>query len=530
VGTAVVSTLDLPRVLDAIAESASTLLGAKLCVVFELDSRGQYLLPCATRGMPLEVVPRLKLGQGAAGSAALSRQPVFSPDIREQPMPAYDERVEGGELTVREHAERIGFRAVLAVPLDSKGILLGVLAIYWEEVHPYNEQEVQLLTALAQQAAIAIENAHLYEEAEAQRTHLTQIFDSTSDGIMLVSRDGQIASANRRAGDLLALDLSKIAGQDLASVLAGLHDAPAHRERVVAVFRSLIAEPDMGGQGDLEIPSVRRIVHWVGQPTKDAAGQTVGLTLTFLDVTQEREVSQMKSDFVSFVTHQLRTPLAGIRWMLELAAQGGSLEETRSYIQDARDSAERLIRLVNDLLDVSRLESGKLAIVPRATQLGELTRGVMDELRGLIQEKGHRFSVAGEGEVPPVLVDPQLFRQAILNLVSNAVKYTPPGGEIAVRMDQQDSSVRWVIQDSGIGIPADAQHRLFEKFYRAENALTMETDGTGLGLYLVRLIVERFAGRIWCESEEGRGATFLFALPLVKGEAHGNERETDSVG
>jgi two-component system phosphate regulon sensor histidine kinase PhoR len=131
----------------------------------------------------------------------------------------------------------------------------------------------------------------------------------------------------------------------------------------------------------------------------------------------------------------------------------------------------------------------------------------------LIQEKGHRLSFIPTDEVQTVWVDPQLIRQVIINLVANAATYTPPGGEIIIDMHQEESAIRWAIKDSGIGIPATALPRLFEKFYRAENALTIETEGTGLGLYLVRLILEQFGGRIWCESEEGKGASFLFTLP-----------------
>jgi two-component system phosphate regulon sensor histidine kinase PhoR len=189
-------------------------------------------------------------------------------------------------------------------------------------------------------------------------------------------------------------------------------------------------------------------------------------------------------------------------------------EPARSYVQDAREANERLIRLVNDLLNVSRLESGKLQVVPRPTDLGALTARVVEELSGLVREKHHRLSVTGDA--PPVMVDPQLFREVILNLVSNAIKYTLPGGDIAIRMEPGDDGVCWAIRDSGIGIPKDAQERLFEKFYRAENVLTVETEGTGLGLYLVRLIVEQFGGRIWCESDEGKGSTFAFTVPAAE--------------
>jgi signal transduction histidine kinase len=168
---------------------------------------------------------------------------------------------------------------------------------------------------------------------------------------------------------------------------------------------------------------------------------------------------------------------------------------------------------VNDLLDASRLERGKLTITPKEVDLAALTQSVLDEMQPLIAEKGHRVTFQPMA-LPPVWTDPQLLRQVVLNLTSNAVKYTPPGGEIAIRLDRDGDALRWAIQDSGIGIPKASQARLFEKFYRAENVLTIETEGTGLGLYLVRLILEQFEGRVWCESEEGRGSTFLFTVPL----------------
>jgi signal transduction histidine kinase len=425
------------------------------------------------------------------------------------------------------------------VPVVSRGDVLGVLVGHFFTPHDFEDREIRLLSTLADQAAIALEHARHYEAVRAQQTQLAQILDSTSDGILLVGRDGRIQAANRRAGELLEFDCAEVLGRELAELIAG-RGPDAGQDRSFAALRAVIDEPEREAQGDIAVVGLGRILHWVSRPTAISEGSTpdtlaspaarlanrapglphglagtaVGLTLTFQDVTHEREVSQMKSDFVSFVTHQLRTPLSGIKWMLELAAEEPLAGEAGSYIQDARDAAQRLIELVNDLLDVSRLEQGRLTVAAQDVSLGELTRSVLDEAAVLIREKGHRLSVTGVEDVPSVTADPQLLRQVVLNLVSNAIKYTPAGGAITIEMKGAGDEVRWAIRDSGIGVPKQAQARLFEKFFRADNVATVETEGTGLGLYLVRLIMERCGGRVWCESEVGEGATFQFTLPL----------------
>lgn len=388
---------------------------------------------------------------------------------------------------------------------------------------PIDPASVEPFTLLCQQLAAVLEHERAERErvallrlAEAQRTRLTQIFESTSDGIMLVNLQGGIESANQRARELLDFDSSATADRDLMAVLAPHFHVAAEYDRAVARFAALLRDPERADGGDLSLTATGRVLHWTGRATTDTATRTIGLTLTFQDVTEERAVSQMKSDFVSFVTHQLRTPLAGIKWMLELAAEepAGSAE-IASYIGDARESAERLIRLVNDLLDVSRLESGKLAIDAQPTDVAALTSDVLAEVASLVREKAHRLSARGLDEAPVAIVDAQLLREVVMNLVSNAIKYTPEGGDLEIDVTSANGELRWAIKDSGIGIPKEAQRRLFEKFFRADNAVTVETEGTGLGLYLVRLIVEKFGGRVWCESEAARGSRFTFVLPLA---------------
>jgi len=409
-----------------------------------------------------------------------------------------------------------GVRSIAAYPIVGQNErVLGVLVVYYPTAQAFGVIETRLLSSYAAQLATALENAGLYEETQTQRVRLAQIFDSTSDGIVLVSRTGEIQAANRQAGELLNFDADRVIGTRMADLLANARSSLPDYDRVFEDLAALLRDPDRGGEGEVELRRTGHTVHWTAQPTRDAAGSIVGLTLTLSDVTLERQASQMKTDFVSFVTHQLRTPLAGIKWMLELAAQTPEMVgEAGSYVADARAAAERLIGLVNDLLDISRLESGKLSMTLQPTSLSKLTKGVLDDLAPLIREKGHQLTVTGAGDATEVPADPQLLRQVILNLTSNAIKYTPAGGVISIALGRAaGATARWTITDSGIGIPKGAVARLFEKFYRADNAHTVETEGTGLGLYLVRLIVEKLDGQVWCESQEGRGSTFIFTLP-----------------
>jgi PAS domain S-box-containing protein len=511
--SALASSLDADWILDQITSKTMDLLGSDASGIFVYDAGRAGLIFRRSANLNPELTQNLQLkpGEGVAGRAFQNREASWTSD-----------RLADSSLRYSAQAapliEATAPRAYLAAPIMIRDEVLGVLMAYFLMPHEFSPKEIQLLSILAGHAAIAIDNAHHYGEVRLQRARLEQIFDSTSDGIVLVSREGCIEAANRRAGELLGFDPERELGIRLTELRAGRHDATPVQARSFATLTAVTQSPEREARGDLELQEPNRILHWVAQPTKNPGGTTTAFTLTFRDVTQEREVSRMKSDFVSFVTHQLRTPLGGISWMLELAAEEPALPpEASSYIQDARDSAQRLITLVNDLLDISRLERGKLTLTLTELSLEDLTQELIGELQLLIAEKGHHVSVVGDGSVPPVTADRQLLRQAVMNLLSNAVKYTPLNGKIAIRIERGGDGVQWSIRDSGIGIPHASQARLFEKFYRAENVTIIETEGTGLGLYLARLIMEQFGGRVWCESEEGAGATFFFTLPLTRG-------------
>jgi PAS domain S-box-containing protein len=522
--------LNLERLLDLVVRKAKELLEEGEVLLRLWDESQQALVPAAASGRPAtQAWFPIRLGEGVSGAAAGRRQGLIVNDFRESPYatPAL--------LGSTAHT------AVLAEPLLYRNELIGVLVVRrFSGMAPFAKEDQELLALFAGQAAVGIANARLYSEAERQRARLKEILDSAVEGFYQTTPEGRILTANGTFARILGYESP-------AALIAAVPD-------ITRVYRDPSRRADLqrimleeGSVTDFEVELLRPKGGpvWVtinARRVADAAGRTRYYEGFVQDISERKTAEQLKADFISFATHQLRTPLAGIRWMLELAAQEEGLPAgAGEFVQDARASTERLIKLVNDLLDVTRLERGKIAVSLEPVDLAALTRDVLAEMAGPIREKEHQVTVSLPDDVPPVKADRQLLREAMLNLCSNAVKYTPAGGRIAVRARpvpaNADSGIRngdwksgesrpqsaianpkskmveWSIADTGIGIPAPAQGRLFEKFFRADNVLTMETEGTGLGLYLVRLIVERLGGRARCESEEGQGSRFTLELP-----------------
>ncbi len=332
---------------------------------------------------------------------------------------------------------------------------------------------------------------------------------SAITGVVLVHVDlarseGRVRSVLWRSAAALAAALSAIWAFQIVILRRLLLARLSRMGRVVARFGA----GDLSARVDTHLPDELGAVARSFDEMAARVQESIGV---------RHEAERMKADFVSFASHQLRTPLTGMNWMLELAADAPGLPAAaRTYLDDARHSAARLVTLVNDLLKVSRFESGGVDAVIRSVDLTALTRQALSGLAPQIAHKTHVVQFDPRSPVPDVAADADLLREAITNLVSNAVKYTPPGGRITVDVGAEDGHVRWAVTDTGIGVPAAQQDRLFEKFFRADNAAAVEGEGTGLGLSFARLVVQRFGGRIWCESEEGRGSTFAFTLPVTR--------------
>ena len=238
------------------------------------------------------------------------------------------------------------------------------------------------------------------------------------------------------------------------------------------------------------------------------------------DVTDEHRSEQLKTNFVSTATHQLRTPLTGIRWGLSSLASGesGELNDRQSeLVHKLTETTSNIISLVNDLLDVSQIEEGKRQYEFKKQHIEQLVRDIVSETLPQFEDKRLRVNleVPPERDVPPVMVDETQMKLALQNLIDNAFKYTPAGGEVEIRVHPAANSLVVSIKDNGIGIPKEDQRLLFNKFFRAENAVRIQTSGSGLGLFLAKKIIEDHNGKLSVDSAVGKGSTFFIQLPLT---------------
>ncbi|MBI5742831.1 MAG: HAMP domain-containing protein [Candidatus Niyogibacteria bacterium] len=276
------------------------------------------------------------------------------------------------------------------------------------------------------------------------------------------------------------------------------------------------------GPGIIEVDGIAggRTYSIIHAPFEDVGGKKLIIEV-FRDVTKEREIDRAKSEFISVASHQLRTPLTAINWYVEMLLTGelGALTpKQKSYLQEVYDGSKRMGSLVNDLLNLSRIESGKARPEPVSVRADLLVQKIVDDFKPVALEKKCALVFKKDNlEFPEINLDQTLFRQVIVNLLANAVAYSKEGEcsvVVELHLDAKNSEIIVAVQDSGIGIPKDDQPLIFSRFFRAQNAVRRATEGTGLGLYISRLIIGSFGGRIWFESKENVGTTFFVALPL----------------
>ena len=356
----------------------------------------------------------------------------------------------------------------------------------------------------------------LQAERENQ-ARIRAITDSVNEALMFISFDQHILAANKRSQELFGVPVERITGQRLEDAGTLFDQIFGEAQELHDLF--LTSSADTTQDYDRIVvqnwPQARELQLY-STPVRDQHG-FLGRLFVFRDVTHEREVNRMKTEFVSLVSHELRTPLTSIKGYTEMVLDGdaGEInEEAREYLGIVFNNAERLVALVNDLLDLSRIESGRIQIKSEPLDLNEIVQTVVVSLQQKIREKEQSLTVDVDPQATQIVGDRDKLVQAVMNYVSNAYKYTPPGGDIRIVVSKQSDFAHVSVRDTGYGISPEDQARLFTRFYRVDNSMTREIGGTGLGLSIVKQLIELQGGEVSVESAPNEGSTFSFSVPL----------------
>jgi PAS domain S-box-containing protein len=515
------SSLDLDQVLNRTLELVEDAVGATEGAILLREAESGRLMCRATTGADAPLPPGgkpfpLPKGEGLIWWIIRNGKMVVVDDLHA------DSR----------WMKRDGRHSCLATPLGAAGEVQGVLTLYHHEVDHFTSDHVRLIEAAGSQISNAIGNAALYnlirDQAEQLGTMLKQqqveaaksqaILEGVADGVMVADAQGHVILFNAAAEHVLGIPREKVLGRSTREMM-GLYGVEGRSW--MAAINEWIANPSDHAPGDFTAERIQvgeRIVSVHVSPVIMGT-EFLGTVSVFRDITVEVEADRAKSEFVSTVSHELRTPMTSIKGyadLLLMGAVGGLSEQQRHFMNIIRNNANRLTSLVNDLLDISRIETGRVELNLRAVPISEIVDQVITTLEGRAHERGLELRKEISDDALPVWGDSDRLTQILTNLVGNAIQYTPSGGHITVAAQPDGDMLEVAVIDTGIGISEENLRKIFDRFFRADDPFVQETSGTGLGLAITTSLVHMHGGEIWVESELGEGSTFFFTLPFAR--------------
>jgi signal transduction histidine kinase len=360
--------------------------------------------------------------------------------------------------------------------------------------------------------------ARLNLEIKTKHNQLQGIIENLKDGLISYDPDFKIQIFNKAAEEIFNVPAKEIIGQYFNP---GFVQNPKYRFLAQTIFPSLaplvkqLSEPDVWPQ-IIDISFENLALRVITGRVDDSNGRLLGFLKIIQNRTREKELLRSKSEFITVAAHQLRTPLTGINWALETLSKESDLKPvSKQLASDGLAQSQKLLKIVNDLLDVSKIEEGKFGYQLGNVDLAELTAGILTSIEPIAKQYKIKIYFDRPTEAIMVKVDSQKLSMVLNNLLDNALRYNVENGEVTVKIEKIPNKpfVQISVEDTGVGIPADEINKLFSKFYRGSNIKGVSAMGSGLGLYIAKNIIQRHGGEIWAESALGRGSTFYFTLP-----------------
>lgn len=523
------TSLDLEQVLNRTLYLINQIVDAGQITVLVVRPGEKKLYRLASLGYAGQAgvggkVTPFNADQGLAGWVITTRQAALIDDV-----------LQDARWILLEDTPEPLHRSAMAVPLMVGAEVLGVLLLYHQEAGHFSSDQLDLVQAAANQVAVAINNAELYrlirdqaedlgnmfrrQQEEASRSRA--ILEAVADGVLVTDARMYITLFNASAETILGLERQQVVGRSLEHFIGLFGGAAGAWLETIRTWSEDPSTYQVGEVYEAQITLEDGRVVSVHLSPVSLRDTFLGTVSTFRDITHQVEVDRLKSEFVATVSHELRTPMTSIKGYVELllmGAAGGMSEQQIQFLQIVKSNTERLATLVNDLLDISRIEAGRASLTLQPLNLEEVAAQALADLRrrAEMENKPMAFELECPSPLPPVLGDLERVRQILDNLLENAYAYTAANGRITLRLQRMDSEVQVDVQDNGIGIPPEVQGRVFERFYRGEHPFVLATSGTGLGLSIVQHLVEMHGGRIWLKSSgvSGEGSVFSFTLPV----------------
>ena len=426
-------------------------------------------------------------------------KPEFFPEL---PQELLDEAI-GDDEELRRIIDELGLKSTICVPLVARNRTLGALTLIAAETHPpYTEADLALAVELARRAAVAVDNARLYREAE-RGADAARALAYVADGVALIDTSGSVLHWNPAAASITGVAEEEALGRQVNEVVPAWDALTSHVPLV----------PPGGDARPVTVPIVLEgRERWVSVSGVDFGDGTV---YALQDVTEEHALEKTRSDFVATASHELRTPLAAVYGAVRTLRRDDvelTDADRAQFLEMIESEATRLAKIVDQILLAGQLDADAVEFELVECDLEEVAAGVIDSA-ALHLPASISLDLSVDGAAP-IRCDENKLRQVLVNLVDNAVKYSPEGGRVELRVRSENGSCLIEVADEGLGIPADERERIFEKFYRLDPQQTQGVGGSGLGLYICRELVERMNGRLRVESEPGKGSRFTVELPL----------------
>jgi len=492
--------LDLSSLLKLTLESAVEILAGQAGLIALRRADGT-LVPRASIGIPVQAVPLF--------------EPLWR-DLENKEDADFNQHDISLRLALASRAAGVSMRQVVALPMEIGEESIGHIFIFRTRGVAFSANDRQVLSAFANQAAIAVHNANLYQQVSAERERLNAIIENSGDGVMIINPYRIIQTWNRSLANMTGISAEEAIGRPCYEVL------DLRTKQGVSVCHTACPLMNPPEDGRLYAEGLHHRADGISitladnySPQTNEEGQVTQFIANVRDMTRLREAEELKQTLLSVISHELKTPVSIIKGYAGTLAREdadwdkNTLADGLSVIEE---EADRLDRLINNLLEASRLQAGGFKLKLSYLNLADMAKEAVGKLQSTSPK--HTFAVDFPDDFPPIQGDFERLQEVLTNLIGNAIKYSPEGGKITVWGERgKHNNVRVYISDEGIGIPPADQERIFDRFHRVDNRLTRQAPGTGLGLFLVKAVIEAHSGKVGVKSTPGQGSTFWIELP-----------------